>query len=449
MQASKHPRKACDLCYTRKIKCDGQQPLRKWKPKAQHDGESRKDDEIRGLQTQMKELQDQLDQYRQTENIIITSKPPPQAEFQDDHAQVGKVRNSMKLPPLEQTMHMIGIFLNTVNAVLPLFHTDNLLCLVGETYALQSRQRDPVAWAAINVVLAMTRQQIPEGNGMDSQYGTTKDYLNKAQSVLWAITLGETRLLNVQTLVGMAMLLQTGHDTTPALVIISAAMRLVHKMGLHNRLFSEHLGLVERKQHARVFWLAYIVDKDLSIRAQQPSVQVDDDIDLEFPMSTDLFEDRAGIITTVDGNSSIDYFLSRVQLAHIQGDIYDHLYSTRAWKRSPEERRLKREAILLALNNWKASITSDFGAANVIMTTNDNPSAGAFFCVLHTTSLLCLMLITRAHGWDEQWVGVLRDLGRRHGDIQLPNDWKVMVGQARDFMVLFEHVCVRHHWLKW
>jgi len=347
---------------------------------------------------------------------------------------------------------MIGVYLNTVNSLLPLFHPDTLLRLVGETYALEPKQRDPVVWAAINVVLAMALQQMPESNSAGTPYGTTESYLSHAQSVLWAITLSQTQLINIQTLIGMAMLLQTGHDSTPALVIISTAMRLIHKIGLQNRAYSAHLDPVERQQHARVFWLAYIVDRDLSLRAQQPSIQIDDDIDLDFPMSfstVTIGDSSAGVVTSVDGSTTMDYFLARVQLASIQGDIYDHLYSTRAWKRTPEERRLKRENIVLALNHWKASVPSDFGAADVITTTSNNPSVGAFFCILHTNSLLSLMLITRAHAWDEQWVGVLRDHGRGVGALQRPSDWNSLVGQARDFMILFEYVVPRYCWLKW
>ncbi|KAM0231268.1 hypothetical protein ACHAPO_008648 [Fusarium lateritium] len=230
----------------------------------------------------------------------------------------------MKLPPLEQTMYMTGIFLNTFNLVLPLFHPDSLLRLIGETYAVQPRQRDPVPWAAINVVLALARQQMPDQSEMDFEYGGTNDYIKKAQSVIWTVTLGETGLLNIQTLIGMAMLLQTANDTTPALVIISAAMRLIHKMGLHNRLSTEHLNSTEQRQHANVFWLAYIVDKDLSLRAQQPSVQLDDDIDLDLPTERPVIcgsDTEAGIVTTVNGNARLNYFLARIQLANIQGNV--------------------------------------------------------------------------------------------------------------------------------
>jgi hypothetical protein len=372
--------------------------------------------------------------------------------FSDEFIDTENSANSMKLPPLEQTMYMTGIFLNTFNSMLPLFHADSLLRLIGETYAVQPRQRDPVSWAAINVVLALARQQMPDQSEMGTEYGTTNDYIKKAQSVIWTVTLGETGLLNIQTLIGMAMLLQTADDITPALVIISAAMRLIHKMGLHNRLSTEHLIPPEQIQHANVFWLAYIVDKDLSLRAKQPSIQLDDDIDLDLPVELpDICGSgaEAGIVTTVNGNARLNYFLARIQLANIQGNVYDHLYSTRASKRTPEERKVLRERIVRALDNWKASIPPDLNGANVVATTSNNPSVAPFFCILHTRSLLCLSLITRSHAWDEQWVGSIRDHGRGTRVLQLPTEWTVMIEEARNYMILYEQLHQKYSWLKW
>ncbi|RKK62816.1 hypothetical protein BFJ68_g16921 [Fusarium oxysporum] len=243
-----------------------------------------------------------------------------------------------------------------------------------------------------------------------------------------------------------------GPDMTPALIIISVALRLAHKIGLHNRLASDHLDSVERRQRARLFWLAYILDKDSSLRTQQPSVQVDDDIDIDLPVwlpSEDDNDAGIGTVTTSDGSAKMDHFLARVQLAHIQGSIADHLYSTRSSKRSVEERKAIRERIVTALDEWKASVPSEFSAANVMMTTSNNPSTAGFFCALHTCSLLCLVLITRSHAWDEQWVSDLRDHGRGNRVLELPSDFAAMVGQARDLMILFEHTIKAYAWLKW
>ncbi|RFN54188.1 hypothetical protein FIE12Z_1314 [Fusarium flagelliforme] len=383
-------------------------------------------------------------QYQDQEDATETQA----VEFGD----VNNISGSMRLPSLEQTMHMIGVFLNTFNSMMPLFDPDSLLRLIGETYAVHPRQRDPVAWAVINVVLALARQQMPDDGDADAQYGTISDYLNKAQSVVWAVTLDETRLLNIQTLIGMAMLLQARSDLTPALVTISAAMRLIHKMGLHNRISTEHLGPVEQRQHARVFWLAYIVDKDLSLRAQQPSVQADDDIDLDLPIQLLRIDDsdvEAGIVTAFDGTSKMNYLLARIQLASIQGDVYDHLYSTRASKRTPEERRTLRERIVKSLDLWKATIPVEFNGANVMTTTSNNPSTATFLCILHTRSLLCMALITQAHAWDKQWVIGIRDHGRGTSLLELPIEWATMVEDARNYMTLYEQLNQKYKWLKW
>ena len=145
----------------------------------------------------------------------------------------------------------------------------------------------------------------------------------------------------------------------------------------------------------------------------------------------------------------MNYLLSRIQLASIQGDVYDHLYSTRASKRTPEERRISRERIVKALDQWKTTVPAEFNGANVVATTGNNPSTATFLCILHTRSLLCMTLITRAHAWDEQWVVGIRDHGRGTSSMELPIEWTTMVEDARNYMILYEQLHQKYNWLKW
>ncbi|KAF4972853.1 hypothetical protein FSARC_679 [Fusarium sarcochroum] len=187
----------------------------------------------------------------------------------------------------------------------------------------------------------------------------------------------------------MAMLLQASQDLTPALILISAAMCLAHKLGIHDRSVSAHLDPVERSQHARVFWLVYIVGKDLSLRAEQPSIQLDDDIDPELPSSLSVFDGDgdgdadAGTVITADGNAKMNYSLARVQLGNFQGCIFDHLHPARSSKRSLTDRSITKESIVHALKKWRASVPPEFNAAVVTTTTGNNPTAVVFFCALH------------------------------------------------------------------
>lgn len=363
----------------------------------------------------------------------------------------------MRLPPLQQALPLIEAFLNSFNSVLPLFSADTLWRLVGECYALQPAQRDPVAWAAINTVLALACQQVPGGSDGDGSAGSraeqTTEYLNNAQSVISTLMLGATRLLGIQTLVGIAMVFMGAQDLTPALILISTTMRLAHKMGLHDRAASAHLDRSERRQRAHVFWLAYILDKDLSLRAQQPSIQLDDDIDLALPSAlrqeNQADGETIGIVSTTNGNARMNYFLVRVQLASIEGRIYDCLYSTRALNRRAEERSVARESIVNDLREWRAAIPPEFGADVVAWTASSNPANIGFFCLLHATSLQCMALINKAHAWDEKWVSGLRDHGRETRALQLPPGWGALVHQARDFMVLFGEAWPKDVWFRW
>lgn len=346
---------------------------------------------------------------------------------------------------------MVGTFVNGFNSVLPLFDADTVLRLVGECYAKHPSQRDPVEWAAVNVVLALANQ-----HGVPASAGNrpTDYYLNRAQSVMTALMLGDLRLLTIQTLVGIAMVLQTAHDPTPALILTSATMRLARKMGLHDGAASAHLDPVERRQRARVFWLAYILDKDLSLRAQQPSIQRDDDINVDLPSSLPVREgdDGAGcgVITAAGGKASMNYFLARVQLAAIQGAVYDYLHSTRAMNLTPEERTSSRESILDALEQWKASIPPEFGSAAVASNMRHNPASLGFFCTLHAASIQCFTYVNLTQSWDNPWLnGVYDQGGSNSRALQLPPRWGAVVRQVRDFMVLFGQAWSKDAWFCW
>ncbi|PVH76650.1 hypothetical protein DL98DRAFT_640111 [Cadophora sp. DSE1049] len=462
MDVNYRQRKACDLCYTRKLKCDREKPRcsncvtyatdcthavqsRRSKAKEQHNG--RKATAKDTMPTRTTTIQEAKPDPTQSPLGEMSSKDKVAALSQNQFSDsLDLSTSSLELPPLHHTLSMLGVFLNSFNSVLPLFHADTLLSLVGECYALTAHQRDPVVWAAINVVLALATQLIPSDDEHDIRKGSfhrTTEYLNKAQTVISQVMLGETRLVNIQVLVGIVMVLQTEHDLTAALVFISATMRLVHKIELH----------MERRQRGRVFWLAYILDKDLSLRAKQPSVQLDDDIDLELPtlLSAGSEDDggRAGVVVTADGKTEMNFFLARVQLASIEGSVYDCLYSTRASKRSLEERAIARHNIVSALKDWQRSIPTEFGAGVVASTTGNNPASNGFFCLLHSASLQCITLVNQAHAWDEKWVLGLRDQGRGSGAPQLPPGWEDLVSQARDFMVLFSQTWSSDVWFRW
>jgi hypothetical protein len=362
---------------------------------------------------------------------------------------------SMTLPPLEQVLPIVQTFLKRFNAILPLFHDDAFLRLIYDFYDVPYPGRDPVAWAAINIVMALAyRHDLMRSGNTDLSI----EYLNKAQSVLPSIMLGDTQTLNVQVLVGMVLLLQASPDLTPSLILIATAMRLAHKIGLHDQSASADLDPTDARQRACVFWMAYILDKDLSMRSKQPSIQLDDDVDLDMPSSeafqyqmTDGCIDNtsvgSGIIVTADGSAEMNFFVTRIQLAVIEGGVYDYLYSTRSQKRSVEERSRALESIASALETWKASIPFEFSASMAPNTVS--PTVLQLLAALHSTSLACTSLLNQGNAWNAHWVDSIRKYAMGGILPTLPPQWEAVVDEARQLTVLLEALPHQNRWTFW
>ncbi|XDG05866.1 hypothetical protein ABKA04_005481 [Annulohypoxylon sp. FPYF3050] len=187
----------------------------------------------------------------------------------------------------------------------------------------------------INVVLALALRTSRPGE--IAPIGSTEIYLNNAQSVLTQAIMCETTLMNIQILLGIAILFWTADDLRPALVLIATAMRLSHQLGFHSRKCSEHLGQTAALQHNRL----------------------DSEIELDLP-PLDAEDDHTGFVFAPDGHAKLNFFRARVELAMIQGKVYECAYSASAQKFTSEERSQKARQIFGMLDEWTLKIPPVF-----------------------------------------------------------------------------------------
>lgn len=82
--------------------------------------------------------------------------------------------------------------------------------------------------------------------------------------------MGDAELLHVQVLIGMVILFQGTRDLKPATMLIAIALRLAHELGLHTRRSVGYLDATQVLERDRVFWIAYILDRDISLRTNRP-----------------------------------------------------------------------------------------------------------------------------------------------------------------------------------
>ncbi|KAI0176331.1 fungal-specific transcription factor domain-containing protein [Hypoxylon sp. FL1284] len=456
-------RKACDLCYRRKIKCDGEKPRCSscvvHKSDCTFNAASRKTPSRKqaaiqrqrqgsDLQSRVESLELQLSavlsKLERLEGGQETSSSITPAYRQDAAALPSQTPGLSDLPPFQEVLLIVERYLASFNAVLPLFHPATLLHTVKDWYQ-NPRSRDPVTWAVINVVLALGHHTSSPGEWPPK--GKRAVYLNNTLSVLSDIIMRETELVHVQIVLGLAVILWSAVESGPALILIGTALRLAHSLGLHTRKSSEHCSPTLALQRRQVFWMAYILDRDISLQAKLAPVQLDNDIDLDLPPS-EAEDNLAGFIFAADGHTKINYFRTRIELARIQGEAYDCVYSVSAQNRNSRERAESVARVLGSLNDWGSRIPPGFHA--VTLTQSCYPDLSRYFCILYSARLSCLALLSFGSPSDSfhysEWMQRLQEYGGKVATGQViarapvPHGWPAFLAAAREYILLYETV---------
>ncbi|KAK4222790.1 apoptosis-inducing factor 1 [Podospora fimiseda] len=310
-----------------------------------------------------------------------------------------------KLPPIESILPIIDHFFTHINPLIPLFTQSTMTRLLNEWYTFPSR-RNNATWAAINIILALSTRlpasPIPGMHYFDSETSAPfGQYLCNAQSVLSELVTRDQDLLGLQALLGLVLLYQSLPDPRPGTVLIGAAVRLVHRLKMQSRDTIRVLYPAEEGLHrTRLFWIAYLLDKEISLRHHTPSMQLDADIDLDLPELNP--GDGVGDIWSLDGRTRVNYFRLRVRLAHIHGRIYDLLYSNRSSKISKGERQGRVVRLSWLLENWRRELPEEMQPKRMRESLGrwGIVAMGSLFC----SWVACMILVHGVWSYQAEWV---------------------------------------------
>ncbi|KAF5684561.1 transcriptional activator Mut3p [Fusarium circinatum] len=394
--------------------------------------------QVQSLETSLDEAQQRIKELEQRLKRRSRTQidQPQRGEYDVSFSARASLDLGLELPPQHEVLSGVNKFLSTFNTILPLFDPQRLLSRVSTWYE-RPHQRDASTWAAINVVLSLAYRHIPDEE--KPPIYSTLHFMNKAQSVLNDIMLGNSSLLDVQTIVGMVVLLQATSDLKPASALIPIALRLAHGLRLHSRANHDHLSAPETLERDRVFWIAYILDRDISMRTKLPPIQSQNDISIDWPSA--IPTDGAGMLYTADNSSNFNFFLSRVQLAHIQGQVYEAMLSKSPTASDVYVRLDNVARIHQMLDDWLARIPSEFSASAITQSGNTNLQRA--FGVLYSSHLTCRSVVCKAHAMEAQWIPSLQDFGRKvveQGIVatpRLPVGWHTLVHESREYIELF------------
>ncbi|KAL7919563.1 fungal-specific transcription factor domain-containing protein [Trichoderma austrokoningii] len=136
----------------------------------------------------------------------------------------------------QEYVTLIRIYFSTLNQTITLFDQEDFFARFSELEMDQIRA-DAALWTATNVMCALALRQdaaVPLIGCPRSRAQEAWQYLHAALEKAVEITIrGSEDLLAIQALLGMTIFLQSSPDAHPASTILAAAIRLVLQHGLH------------------------------------------------------------------------------------------------------------------------------------------------------------------------------------------------------------------------
>ncbi|KAK1504141.1 fungal specific transcription factor, partial [Colletotrichum tamarilloi] len=302
------------------------------------------------------------------------------------------------LPPKTEALSLLKDFFENFNCMFPLFHQPTFMHLVERQYS-----DDPYEgtgwWASLNCALAFAhRLRVMSNLVPQEEDDKAWGYMKNALGTFAELSMRNTDLLSVQALLGMALFMQGTPNPQPTFLLVATSIRLAHSIGLHKRGTGFNLNPIEIEQRKRVFWIAYMLDKDLCLRAGRPPAQDDDDMNVELPDADP--EDNIGNIPLADGKGKMNLFRVMCEFATIESKVYSRLYSTKATKQSSGELLNTIGELDQELEEWKDRIPIDFRPEHEIKASH-TPLI-LHVAMLHLTYYNCLTTIHRMsvhHGY--------------------------------------------------
>ncbi|KAI1438752.1 N-terminal binuclear Zn cluster-containing protein [Xylaria sp. CBS 124048] len=262
------------------------------------------------------------------------------------------------LPDKHETLSLLTDYFENFNCMFPLFHQPTFMHLVERQYSSNPYEGSGW-WASLNCALAIAyRLRVMSNLVPQEEDEKAWAYIKNAMGVLSELTMRNTDLLSVQALLGIALFMQGTPNPQPSFLLVAAAIRSSHSIGLHRRGTGFNLNPIEIEQRKRVFWIAYMLDKDICLRSGRPPAQDDDDMNVDLPDADPA--DQIGNIPLANGKGKMNLFRVMCELAVIESSIYKRLYSTKATKLSDGELLQTIGELDKELEAWKDNIDIDY-----------------------------------------------------------------------------------------
>lgn len=170
-------------------------------------------------------------------------------------------------------------------------------------------------------------------------------------------------------------------------------------------------------------------------------------------MDVDLPEDDGNYLQSIDGSSQLNYLRARVQLAYVEGKVYDYLLSNRSMKISLQTRQERVSHLAMILHRWMQTIPAALHLENITETLGKAPLT--HMILLYHTYLMCYTTINGLYSLESPWMKAIHNNGTtllynfdtrsydcmRHTPTLLPQFWATCVGASRGCLKILNDKC--------
>ncbi|RPA93465.1 hypothetical protein L873DRAFT_1847231 [Choiromyces venosus 120613-1] len=249
------------------------------------------------------------------------------------------------LPPRPTVMQYVNNYMNRMNPWLPIYDRDQFLSELD--YFYEHGEKAPPAWIlSLNMIIAMgcrsTATQ-PSKEQWESEEKESWLYFRNACNGIPLVLFTNRDISAVQALLAMIVFLTETPNLESVFTLLGIATSIGNDLGIHRNSASQRFDPHEIEIRRKVFWVAYLMDKELSMRTGRPSTIVDNDFTVKLP-SVNSPDDTPG-----------QFFLELSKLARIQSKVARLLCSPRGKQTLPDSALLNAIALLDSeLEQWRA-----------------------------------------------------------------------------------------------
>ncbi|KAK0370024.1 fungal specific transcription factor [Colletotrichum limetticola] len=328
---------------------------------------------------------DQQTTSARRQNIQPGSKTGPWSLWTHPKLQrVFEKRIHCHLPSWPEALSLVTAFFEEKYMALPLFHPPAFVALLGQQYS-GNFDGGPAWWTSLNAVLAISqRRRVEQGISDDKELAW--GYAANALDTVLDILMRATQVMSVQALLILAWFFLGTPNPQPSFMLVANAIRLAHTIGLHRKECSSSLSPIEKATRANVFWLAFSLDRELSLRTGRPPAQDFGGFEVDLP---DLLLQHE-FSTHAPSNGLANIFIAASRLAVIQARLYSKIYLGQGVDLDVVSDAT--QALNQDLDDWRANFSTVLDLESLPELLNYSSVLRLNYTYQH-----CVILIHRAH----------------------------------------------------